>query len=105
MVPKIGDKFLVTTDNWFFAPDGQQYKAVFGTVKGIQKDKDTLGIETNRQSTNWYLSIGCMIVAGCQIHYAVKCDDFNSSKHLDQNIHNGMPEVSLHMNRIFNADL
>ena len=30
----IGDKVLVTTDGWFFAPDGETYRAVFGTVNG-----------------------------------------------------------------------
>lgn len=72
--PKIGDKYLVTTNNYFFAPDGQQYTAVFGTIKNIWPDHEILGIQTNRHSTNWYLQIGNMIVAGCQIYYAIKTD-------------------------------
>lgn len=36
-----------------------------------------LGLKTNRNSTNWYAKVGTehnhVIVAGCQIHYAVKC--------------------------------
>lgn len=26
-------KYLITTDAWFIAPDGQQYKAVWGDVE------------------------------------------------------------------------
>jgi len=75
---KIGDKALITTDLWFFAPDGQQYRAVFGTVKAIRSSEETLGIKTNARSTNWYVEIGDVILAGCQIHYAIKtnhCSD------------------------------
>lgn len=76
---KIGEKFLITTDNWFYAPDGNNYKAVWGTIKGIKSDKESLGISTNRGSTNWYLEIGNMNVAGCQIHFAIKCDSFSTN--------------------------
>ena len=72
--PKIGDKYLVTTFNWFTAPDGAQYQAVYGEIKGIVSDFEMLGIKTNRHSTNWYLKIGNMIVAGCQIFHAIKSD-------------------------------
>ncbi len=74
---KIGDKVLVTTDNWFYAPDGRQYRAVWGTVKGIFSDTQTLGIKTNAKSTNWYAMVGSMMIAGCQIHYAVLTQDCN----------------------------
>lgn len=67
----IGEKVLVTTDNWFFAPNGEQYRAVWGTVKAILDDQSTLGVKTNARSTNWYAEIGNMTIAGCQIHYAV----------------------------------
>ena len=61
-----GKKYLITTHNWFLAPDGQEYRAVYGTVK------EFLGIDTNRHSTNWYVTIGDMIVAGCQVYYAIE---------------------------------
>ena len=69
-------KYIVTTDNWFYAPDGNSYKAVWGDVTILE---DTfLGIKTNRNASNWYAKIGTednhVVVAGCQIHYAVKCD-------------------------------
>ena len=62
---KIGDKVLITTDNWFFGKDGIQYRAVYGTVKSIANDVDILGIKTNAKSTNWYVEIGDMVIAGC----------------------------------------
>lgn len=69
-----GDKALVTTDNWFYGPDGKAYRAVFGTVKCCRTAEDTLGVRPNGKSTNWYLDIGNVTLAGCQIHYAVRTD-------------------------------
>lgn len=72
-----GKKMLITTDAFFFAPDGKQYRAVYGVCKGIHDADGTLGLKTNRNSTNWYVEIGNMLVAGCQIHYAVATDECN----------------------------
>lgn len=76
---RVGEKALITTDNWFWAPDGRQYNGVFGTIKGIKTAEATLGIKPNGKSANWYLEIGNMVIAGCQIHYAVRactcCED------------------------------
>lgn len=69
-----GQKALISTNAWFYAPDGKEYRAVFGTVKAIRSDKDTLGIQSNRNSTNWYVEIGGMTIAGCQVHYAIRCN-------------------------------
>ena len=70
-------KYLVTSDNWFFAPDGKQYKSAWGEVSILEDN--FLGIKTNRNSANWFLKIGSdskfIIIAGCQIHYAVKCEN------------------------------
>jgi len=70
-------KYLITTDSWFTAPDGKQYKAAWGNCEALE---DTfLGLKTNRNSTNWYMKVGSedkhIIIAGCQIHYATKCDN------------------------------
>ena len=73
---KIGDTYLVTTDDWFIASDGDQYKAVWGTLKAVETDK-ILGIQTNRHSANWFLVIGDMTVAGCQVHYTIKSPSCN----------------------------
>lgn len=71
----IGSTVLITCDNWFFAPDGQSYRAVWGSVKAVRTDNEVLGLKTNARSTNWYIEIGNMILAGCQIHYALECSE------------------------------
>jgi hypothetical protein len=71
----VGREVLITTDNWFTAPDGERYNSVFGILNGIFNDEEILGIKTNARSTNWYVGIGKMIIVGCQIHYAIQCDE------------------------------
>lgn len=44
---------------------------------GIHEDQKVLGIKTNRHSSNWFLEIGNMVIAGCQIHYAIKTKGFS----------------------------
>ena len=70
-------KYLITTDSVFTAPDGVEYRAVWGDVTVLE---DTfLGIKTNRGSSNWFIKVGSddkhVIVAGCQVHYAIKCNE------------------------------
>ena len=70
-------KYLITTDAWFYAPDGKQYKAAWGDVQIIE---DTfLGLKANRNSSNWFAKVGSekkhIVIAGCQMHYAVKCEE------------------------------
>lgn len=71
--------YLITTDNWFIAPNGKSYRSVYGNVE-IVSDQ-ILGIQTNSRSSNWYAKVGSednhVIIAGCQIHYAVKCNKPN----------------------------
>ena len=100
----IGDKVLITTNAWFFAPDGRNYRAVFGTVKAIHTDEHALGIKTNRNSTNWYVEIGSVLIAGCQVHYAVRCDTCNFAEVIDQGQHEGRWVASERDSHIFNAD-
>jgi len=70
-------KYLITTDNWFYAPNGKQYKSVWGNVEIVSDS--ILGIKTNLKSSNWFAKVGTdynhVIVAGCQIHYAIKCEN------------------------------
>lgn len=105
MLLELGCKVLVTTDEWFFAPDGESYRAVFGTVKAIHTDKDTLGIETNSKSTNWYLEIGNMFIAGCQIHYAIKTDSVSSKGPSKEFTHEDkLITKKFEFSRIYHAD-
>jgi hypothetical protein len=71
---KEGENYLVTTDGWWFAPDGMQYKSVWGKAS-IQKTEDVLGFTPLRPSTNWFISIWKVIIAGCQIHYLIRCPE------------------------------
>lgn len=70
-------KYLITTDNYFVAPDGNQYRSVWGECEVLEDS--VLGVSTNRNSTNWYLKVGSeskhVIIAGCQMHYAVKTEE------------------------------
>lgn len=69
-------KYLITTDAWFLAPDGNQYKSAWGEVE-IVSDA-ILGIKTNLRSTNWFAKVGSndkhILIAGCQVHYACKSE-------------------------------
>lgn len=100
-----GQKYLITASDWFFAPDGEQYRAVWGTVKAVRTDADALGVQTNRHSTNWYLEIGNMLMAGCQIKYAVRCDSYSPIPPTREIDHEGRASFArASMTRIFNAD-
>ena len=101
---EVGKKYIVTCDSWFFAPDGMQYRAVHGTIKGILKDSDALGISTNRHSTNWYLQIGNATIAGCQIHYAVQANNCNFGSTMQEVQHEGEFKLSKKPSSIYNAD-
>ncbi len=105
MYPTIDEKYLITTDSWFVAPDGEQYKAVFGTVSAVLSDEETLGIKTNRGSSNWFVTIGNMIVAGCQIHYCIQTDQVNETPTNREFQHDGKLIVQREQKtRIYMAD-
>jgi len=75
---KNGEKYLVTSDSWFYGTDGNQYKSAYGICK-IVEFKEAFGFVPQRPSTNWLMQIGegenQVIIAGCQIHQLVKCDN------------------------------
>lgn len=102
----IGDKALITTNDWFFAPDGRSYKAVYGTVKAVHTAEETLGVKTNARSTNWYVEIGNMTIAGCQVFYLVKTDNVHLGDATDyQRVDStGVFVESQRPSNIYNAD-
>lgn len=100
----VGDKVLLTTHAYFVGPDGRDYRAVHGTVKAVQSDVDTLGIKTNARSTNWYVEIGNVVIAGCQIFYAVKCDSVSFDPAEYWQTHDGKVITDARPTMIFNAD-
>lgn len=105
MKDKIGKKVLVTCSAWFCCPDGTEAKAIHGTLKAIHMSESTLGFTPSRAHTNWFLEIGNMTVAGCQVLYLVESDDVNYSRvpnwHSDANV--GIKEFE-RPSIIYNAD-
>lgn len=76
----INKKVLLTSQSWFYAPDGKQYKAVWGTLKGIHEAGKTLGFIPNRSHANWFIEIGKMTIMGCQVLFVVECDAIETGK-------------------------
>lgn len=101
---KLGDKVLVSTDSWFFAPDGRQYRAVYGRVTQVSDSKVTLGIQTNSRSTNWYIMVGNILIAGCQVHYVIKTDDCNTSDFRNFEVKDGEVKHFWQPTSIYSAD-
>ena len=99
-----GMKVLVTVDNWFYGPDGRQYRAIYGTIIGVFSDEQTLGVKTNARSTNWYAQIGSCVVAGCQIHYAVAAGNPPSETATDWTTHEGKVIHYERPSAVLNAD-
>ncbi len=78
MLSYVNQKVLITTNNWFIAPDGKQYRAVHGTLKAVHESGKTLGFIPNRSHANWFIEIGEMIIMGCQVMYIVKTETVNT---------------------------
>ena len=78
-----GEHYLVTTDCYFIAPDGEEYRAVWGVCR-IVTTEQAFGFTPARPSTNWFLQVGegerQVVVAGCQIHYCVRCAERPTEK-------------------------
>lgn len=72
----INQKVLITTSNWFYAPDGRQYRGVWGELKAIHEAGKALGFIPNRAHANWFLEVGDMIIMGCQVMYIVQCNQY-----------------------------
>ena len=67
----LNQKVLITTSAWFVAPNGQEYRAVWGTLKAIHEAGKSLGFIPNRSHANWFVEVGNMIIMGCQVMYIV----------------------------------
>ncbi len=75
MIDLIGEKVLITTSNWFYAPDGKLYRAVWGTLRSVNEAGKTLGFIPNRAHANWFLQVGELTVMGCQVMYVLRCHE------------------------------
>jgi hypothetical protein len=83
MKEHLNKNVLVTTSTWFIAPDGKEYRAVYGELKAIHEAGSTLGFIPNRSHANWFIEIGNMIIMGCQVMYFIQTDhcSFDKAKH------------------------
>lgn len=73
----IGKQVLVTTASWFFAPDGREYRAAWGILHALNTTEETLGFKPNTRHTNWFIQVGNLTIAGCQIQYLVETNEVN----------------------------
>ena len=87
----INKKVLITTQQWFYAPDGKQYRSVHGTLKAVHEAGKT-GFIPNRSHANWFIEIGSMIIMGCQVMYVVECETVNTDKVMEWSTEGGMKE-------------
>jgi hypothetical protein len=71
----INQNVLCTCQSWFIAPDGVQYRAIWGKLKAIHEAGKTLGFIPNRSHANWYYEIGEAMIMGCQVLYLIKCEE------------------------------
>lgn len=71
-----GEYYLITCDSYFIANDGEEYRAVWGKCT-IYESKEKFGFVPARPYANWVVEVGkgekSVIMAGCQVHYAVQC--------------------------------
>jgi hypothetical protein len=70
----LGQNVLCTCQSWFIAPDGKNYRAIWGKLHSINEAGKTLGFIPNRSHANWFYEIGNMMIMGCQIMYLIKCE-------------------------------
>lgn len=70
-----GKKYLLTTDEWFVAPDGLKYNSIYGRVE-IKRFDDLFGF-TPRGHANWLVSLegGRINIAGCRVNYAMQLEE------------------------------
>jgi hypothetical protein len=65
--------YIIKSDEWFPAPDGELYIYVWGKVEIIEAE-NLLGLVPAKPSTNWYAKVGdvenYVLIAGCKIHSA-----------------------------------
>lgn len=69
----IGKKVLVTCSQWFLAPDGNEYRAAFGTLTCIINDNE-MNIRMARTHANFYLKVGGFMIAGCEAKFVIQSD-------------------------------
>lgn len=101
----INHKVLVTTQGWFFAPDGLEYRGVYGTLKAVHEAGKELGFIPNRSHANWFIEIGNMIIMGCQVMYIVRADEAATGSVKAWDYHDGAIKEYDRPTKIYNSGL
>lgn len=75
MKPDAWPLMVVTTDEWFTGPDGNNYKNVYGPVD-VAESKVLLGFEA-KGTSNYVVLVGApgqqVVLMGCRVHYMAMC--------------------------------
>lgn len=100
----LGHNVLITTSNWFYAPDGRSYRAVWGKLTAIKTAEDSLGVRPRGPSTNWYVEVGDTSIAGCQVMYCIRTDTVFFGPVAESSEHNGQFTSSERLGAIYNAN-
>lgn len=104
MTELIGKNVLVTTANWFTAPNGRDYKAAWGELKGIHEAGKALGFIPNRAHANWFLEVGNMVIMGCQVMYVIQSEHLpNFGEAKSYTVHDGKRTDYDRHSHIYNA--
>lgn len=93
IIMKQGKISIVTADNWFRGPDGDNYKHVLGPTYYFEA-KELMGF-VPKESANWFVVVGDVgeeshghrqVIAGCQVHYAHVVSDISDVRNDSQNL-------------------
>ena len=96
-----GKKYLINCDSWFVGPDGEYYSAAWGVCR-ILTTEELFKFKPLRPSTNWFVQVGegdhNIIIAGCQIHYAI---EYNIKPKKKRGTYNNKDGVLVSINKIY----
>jgi len=80
MTDYLNKNVLITATEWFYAEDGNSYRAIWGELKAIRKVDEVIGFAPNRPNVNWIFEIGNVLIYGCQVKYIVLCPNQPSTE-------------------------
>ena len=90
---KIGEKHLISINKWFIAPNGSEYRAIYGTINDISGSKGDLSVV-----------VGSLAIPKSKILCAIKTDGCNFDEADSWQSIGGEVEVYKIPSKIYNAD-
>lgn len=100
----IGKKVLATTSDYFIAPNGLQYRSVFGTLHSISEDLNLVGFKVNRSHTNYAFEIGNTVIMGCRVMYIIQVNEVNTESVNEWTLNEGEIKFNDRPSNIYLAD-